>query len=232
MRPASRYRSERNPADLAGSLVVPPPLGHFVTVERKSFVSTFNVLVVCTANHCRSPIAEQLLTAAVAEQFGDDNSWNISSAGSDVDRIRPLHKFAEEVLRERGVLIPGHRAVQVTRDQIMDADLILTAARQHRAAVVTIAPPALGRTFTIRQFARLVDQIEPITSTDPVELGRQLVDDAKFARGMMQPVPVEQDDVADPMGRPITVFRECADQLDDAVQRILRPLRLSAAVNG
>ena len=195
-------------------------------------MSTFNVLVVCTANHCRSPIAEQLLSAAAAEQFGESTAWNISSAGTDVDRIRPLHKFAEEVLRERGVLIPGHRAVQVTRDQIMEADLILAAARQHRAAVVTIAPPALGRTFTIRQFARLVDQIEPITSTDPVELGLQLVDDAKFARGMMQPVPVEQDDVADPMGRPITVFRECADQLDDAVRRILRPLHLSAPVNG
>ena len=66
-----------------------------------------------------------------------------------------------------------------------------------------MAPPALGRTFTIRQFARLVDQIEPITAADPVELGLQLVDDAKFARGMMQPVPVEQDDVADPMGRPL-----------------------------
>ena len=195
-------------------------------------MSTFNVLVVCTANHCRSPIAEQLLSAAVAEQFGDANSWNISSAGTDVDRIRPLHQFAEEVLRERGVLVPGHRAVQVTRDQIMEADLILAAARQHRAAIVTMAPPALGRTFTIRQFARLVDQIEQITAADPVELGLQLVDDAKFARGMMQPVPVEQDDVADPMGRPIAVFRECADQLDDAVRRILRPLHLSASVNG
>jgi len=196
------------------------------------FVSTFNVLVVCTANHCRSPIAEQLLRAAGVEQFGASSAWNISSAGTDVDRIRPLHRFAEEVLRERGVLIPGHQAVQVTRDQIMEADLILAAARQHRAAVVTMAPPALGRTFTIRQFARLVDQIEPITSTDPVTLGLQLVDDAKSARGMMQPVPVEQDDVADPIGRPIGVFRECADQLDDAVRRILRPLRLSASVNG
>ena len=195
-------------------------------------MSTFNVLVVCTANHCRSPIAEQLLSAAVGEHLGDANSWNISSAGTDVDRIRPLHQFAEEVLRERGVLVPGHRAVQVTREQIMEADLILAAARQHRAAVVTMAPPALGRTFTIRQFARLVDQIEPITAVDPVELGRQLVDDAKFARGMLQPVPVDQDDVADPMGRPLTVFRECADQIEDAVRRILRPLHLSASVNG
>ena len=195
-------------------------------------MSTFNVLVVCTANHCRSPMAEQLLRAAVTEQFGDENSWHIGSAGTDVDRIRPMHQFAEVVLNERAVLVSGHQAVEVTRDRILQADLILAAARQHRAVLVTMAPPALGRTFTIRQFARLADQVGPISAADPAELGRRLVAEAKFARGMLQPVPVEEDDVADPIGRPISVFRECADQLEDSVRRILRPLHLSAPVNG
>ena len=54
--------------------------------------------------------------------------------------------------------------------------------------------------------------------------GRQLVVEAKLARSSLQPVPGEQDDLPDPMGRGIAEFEVCADRLQDAIDRILRPL--------
>jgi len=189
-------------------------------------VSSFNVLVVCTANHCRSPMAAQFLRSAAQGRFGAGH-WVIQSAGTDVDAGRPLHQFAEAVLVERSSFFPGHGAVALTRESILAADLILTAAREHRARVVTMAPAAVGRSFTILQFARLVNQVPTITSSDAEELGRVLVVEAKFARGTLQPIPPDEDDLPDPMGRPLPAFRECADRLQDAVGRILRPLQLS-----
>ena len=85
-------------------------------------------------------------------------------------------------------------------------------------------PAAVGRTFTILQFARLCDQVEPISTAEAGDAGRRLVVEAKLARSSLQPVPGEDDDLPDPMGRGIAEFEVCADRLQDAIDRILRPL--------
>ena len=92
--------------------------------------------------------------------------------------------------------------------------------------MVSTVPKAVGRTFTILQFARLCDEVDSISSTDPGELGRQLVVEAKLARSSLQPVPGEQDDLPDPMGRGPAEFEACADRLQNAIDRMLRPLNL------
>jgi len=40
---------------------------------------SFGVLFVCTANHCRSPIAEHLLRRELASR---DLDWSVASAGT------------------------------------------------------------------------------------------------------------------------------------------------------
>lgn len=193
-------------------------------------MTEFRVLVVCTANHCRSPIAEQLLTFATAERFGIRNEWRVESAGTDIPGPWPLHASAAAVLAERIPVAPEHYSRQLRPAMIQRADLVLTATRQHRGVVVSTVPAAVGRTFTILQFARLCDQVAPIR---PVatgrhaaagDQGRELVIEAKLARSSLQPVPGEQDDLPDPMGRGMGEFEVCADRLQAAIARILRPL--------
>jgi protein-tyrosine phosphatase len=187
-------------------------------------MTAFRVLFVCTANHCRSPIAEQLLEFATAEQFAGPGEWAVESAGTDIPGPWPLHPSAATVLAQRIPVVAEHYSRQLKPAMIQRADLVLTATRKHRGVVVSSVPAAVGRTFTILQFARLCDQVAPITATDPAEGGRRLVVEAKLARSSLQPVPGEDDDLPDPMGHGMTEFEACAEHLQDAVDRILRPL--------
>jgi protein-tyrosine phosphatase len=189
-------------------------------------VANFRVLVVCTANHCRSPIGQQLLAHDARKRFGERDGWLIDSAGTDIPGRWPLHPYAAAVLAERLPEVAPHESIQLTPALIGQADLVLTATRQHRSTVVSTLPAAIGRTFTILQFARLCDEVSPLSATDSAALGRELVVLAKLARSSVQPVPGEQDDLPDPMGRGVQEFRLCADRLQDSIDRILRPLAL------
>lgn len=190
----------------------------------------FRVLMVCTANHCRSPMAEQMLRDAAARRVGE-GVWSVGSAGTHIPGPWPLHPHAATVLAARLPAVQPHTSQPLSTAAITAADLILTASRRHRGEVVKAVPSAIGRTFTIRQFARLCDAVPPLSTggadvdrADPGDPGRRLVTEAKLARSSLQPVPGEQEDLPDPMGGSLADFELCADRLQDAITRILRPL--------
>jgi len=86
-------------------------------------------------------------------------------------------------------------------DAIGSADLVLTAERTHRSIVVQQAPTALGKTFCLREFARLMASVEcDGMPSDPVALARAAVVAARDSRGLIPPVPPSEDDIADPKG--------------------------------
>lgn len=188
---------------------------------------TFRVLVVCTANHCRSPMGQQMLASAAAHRFGD-GSWQVDSAGTNIPGPWPIHEHAATVLTHRLGQVARHTSQPLSAAVIGAADLILTASRRQRGIVVKAVPAAIGRTFTIRQFARLSDAVgaRPAGAgpADADELGRWLVTEAKLARSSLQPVPGDEEDLPDPMGGTVADFEVCADRLQDAIDRILRPL--------
>ena len=63
----------------------------------------FNVLFVCTANQCRSPMAEQLLRVALADL---GYQWHVESAGISV-APGPAHPLAVQVLDEHSTKLPA-----------------------------------------------------------------------------------------------------------------------------
>ncbi len=192
-------------------------------------MTPFSVLMICTANYCRSPIAEQLLTTATASLFGP-GFWTVSSAGTQAHSAWPIHEYSAQVLVDRGAFTEGHRSRLLDAAMLWEADLVLTATREHRSAVVRLLPAAIGRTFTMLQFARLSSMVLPLRGADPAELGRELVVEAKAARPLLQPVAPEEDDLPDPMGGPLEEFESCAVRLDDVVRAILAPLHPAAAL--
>jgi protein-tyrosine phosphatase len=189
-------------------------------------MSAFRVLFVCTANHCRSPIAEHLLTAACDDRFGAANTWIIESAGTDVEFAQRIHKHSAYVIDADRTFVEKYRSRQLDVMMLSHADLILTAGREHRAVAMRLLPAAIGRTFTILQFARLAAAVGPITSEDPGELGRQLLAEAKSARSTLQPVSPDQDDLSDPIGGPLEGFQVCAATVAEAIKTMLQPVRL------
>jgi protein-tyrosine phosphatase len=192
----------------------------------------FRVLMVCTANHCRSPMAAQLMQQAAADRFGD-GAWQVDSAGTNIPGPWPIHEHAAAVLVQRLGRVAPHTSQPLSSTVIAGSDLILTASRRQRGIVVKAVPAAIGRTFTIRQFARLSDAVgaRPAGAgpADADELGRWLVTEAKLARSSLQPVPGDEEDLPDPMGGQLADFEVCADRLQDAIDRILRPLPAAAS---
>jgi protein-tyrosine phosphatase len=172
----------------------------------------FHVLYVCRANQCRSVMAEFMLAAAFgADPRFEGVDWRVSSAGVAARTGVPVHPGAARVLDEREIPHDDFASRQLAVDLVETADLILTAERAHRSAVLRVGPGAIHRTFTMRQFARLTATVGAEMS-GPLD-GPQLVGAALTARGDQQPVDPAQDDIADPVGGPIRGFRRCADEI-------------------
>lgn len=174
------------------------------------------ILVVCTGNVCRSPYAELALKHRLRA-----TDVSVESAGTDALVGQPTHPRTLELLARRGIDGSGLLARDLARDQVLEADLVLTAERSHRAQVLDLAPAALRRTFTLRQFARLLSST---TETPPVTSVTDLVQRAGRARARSGPVASELDDVQDPWGGPRKLFDAMARQLDEVVDVVSRAL--------
>ena len=101
---------------------------------------------------------------------------------------------------------------------VEDADLVLVASREHRAAVATLVPRAAGRTFTLREFQRLSAGVDAgALPDDVVERGRAMVVAAAGRRGMVAVGP-DGDDLSDPYGAPARAFEACAGLIVDLLR--------------
>ncbi|WP_104089035.1 hypothetical protein [Cryobacterium sp. N19] len=125
-------------------------------------MSAPRILLVCTGNICRSPLAEQLLRAR-CDALG--LLVEVHSAGTRAMVASPMTAEAAALSLKHGAHDTEHAARQVTEQLVGEADLILTATRDHRREVVTLLPKATRYTFTLNQFARLVSAVE--SPSDP-----------------------------------------------------------------
>src|SRR3989442_3835410 len=85
------------------------------------------ILLVCTGNICRSPLAAALLERALNERGLD--AIEVSSAGTGAWDGAPVSEGAYLVGLGRGLDLSGHRAQLVTREMVDEADLNLTTGR-------------------------------------------------------------------------------------------------------
>lgn len=195
--------------------------------ERPLPAGPLRVLMVCTGNVCRSPLAEALL----AQVLGD-LPVELASAGTGALVGEQMTEPTQRIAAELGVADPAaHRAKQITEAHVRGADLVLALTREHRRQVVELVPSATRHTFTLRQLARLADlvtadDIEETQSVDPAARMRRAVEAAAQLRGMSPPIDhPEDDDVIDPYRRSEEVYRESADQLVPAVNAVAGLLR-------
>lgn len=184
----------------------------------------FRLLFVCTANICRSPMAERLARARLCAAGVPAAEVDVGSAGVHGHDGAAMDPRAVAALAARGVTPDGFMARTLTAPMVAEADLVLTAQRRHRAAAVTLAPPAHAKVFTILEFARLarhVDQVR-LGAAGPGARGRELVRHAARLRGTIPPSETG-DDIADPYGGPDDAFTDCVRIIESA---LAEPLRL------
>ncbi len=100
------------------------------------------VLVVCTGNICRSPVAAAMLRQALpAKQF--------RSAGLGALVGQGVELTARGLAEADGLDVSDHHARQLTRDMLAHADLVLVMSHGQRRAGGELAPEALGKTLLL-----------------------------------------------------------------------------------
>src|ERR671911_483707 len=90
------------------------------------------ILFVCTANVCRSPMAEAIFNA-LAEERG--LAWRAGSAGGAALVDEDKTPNARAALDEVGIYTGEHRARQVGEEMLGGADLVLGMGPRHVATL-------------------------------------------------------------------------------------------------
>lgn len=103
------------------------------------------ILMICTGNICRSPMAEGLLRA----RFARRGRGTVASAGLAALVGRPADPLAVDLLARRGIDISSHRARQLTPELLADFDVVLVMEATQQKELESLSASARGRVHRI-----------------------------------------------------------------------------------
>ena len=164
--------------------------------------------MLCTANVCRSVMAEALLSAELAAR---GVPAAVSSAGI-VAEGQPPPAEVLAVMTARGCDVTRHRSRLVVREDLARADLVLGMAREHVRHAAVLLPDVWPRAFTLRE---LVSRGREAGARVPGEqVGEWLtrVASGRSRRDLLGGGTAL--DVSDPIGGPPRGYEATADLLD------------------
>jgi len=107
----------------------------------------FQVLLVCTGNTCRSPMAEGILKSLLPAELA--GNLRIVSAGTGALPGTPAAALAVSTMASQGIDIRGHQSVLLTAGMVRESDLILGMEPQHLDRARELAPEAAARIHLI-----------------------------------------------------------------------------------
>ncbi|GAB2918561.1 low molecular weight protein-tyrosine-phosphatase [Paraburkholderia jirisanensis] len=106
-----------------------------------------NVLIVCHANVCRSPAAENLFKAKLREHAGTQIAFHSAGIRAvDGDTMDPVMR---RLLGERGIVAGEHHARRLNRHMVRDADLVLVTERRQVKDVEALDQTARGKVHAL-----------------------------------------------------------------------------------
>lgn len=120
------------------------------------------ILVVCTGNVFRSPLAEAYLRKSLRED-GMENV-EVQSAGLYAQNgIKPVNE-AINLAKEEGLDISDHLSQALTPELLSKSKIILVMEKFHKNFIENIYPDAIGKIFLLGNFskAKKKDNIEII----------------------------------------------------------------------
>ena len=125
----------------------------------------WTLLLVCSGNTCRSPMAEVLARRILARRRGihaddlDAAGTRVLSAGASAAGGAPATTEAVQAMAGVGLDLTRHRSRMLTPQLLREADLIYCMSASHEAAVLRLEPAAAGRTERLDPGADIDDPI-------------------------------------------------------------------------
>lgn len=168
----------------------------------------FRLLLMCTANQCRSPMAEVIARHRL-DALGVDAE--VVSAGA-LPGGSAAAAGALRAVRRRDLDLRDHLSRQVDAETLDAASLVLTMERRHVVTVAELSLAAVGRTFTLVELASLSGVVGPRRRGQSVSSWIIAANRARAPESVMS--HGTDDDVDDPMGGSTRQFRQTAEQID------------------
>lgn len=110
------------------------------------------IVTVCTANICRSPMAEALLRHALSAQPEPLKSWKITSAGVAARAGDRVSENSVIALKKVGIDIKNHTSRPLTRELLDEAIAVLCMTESHRAMIQFTFDPVPRHIYLFREF--------------------------------------------------------------------------------
>jgi protein-tyrosine phosphatase len=168
----------------------------------------FRIVVLCTGNRFRSPLAERVLRREAGGLPVEVESFGLLQ----LDRIGVLPELVDYAVRS-GIEVSDHRSRPLVRGSLAAVDLVLGFERIHLAEAVITGGAALERTFTLPELAALVGTASPRASGGEfVSHARATINDASERRAA-DPRHSVVPEIADPIGQPASVAAEIAERV-------------------
>lgn len=168
-----------------------------------------DVLLLCTANQCRSPMAEALFRRRLD---GVADEVHIASAGLLAGGATAT-RHALATMADRGLDLSQHASRRLDEAMIDAADLIVAMTREHVREVAVRSPEALARTFTLKELVRAAGAAPRQPGEDVAEWLARLSAGRQRASLLGQGHDPDLD-IADPVGGSRLDYETTADEID------------------
>lgn len=129
--------------------------------------SPSTILVVCTANVCRSPMAEKLLQHALAAEPEPLRSLKVASAGIAAGRGQRATDHSVTALKKVGLDLANHASRRITQELLDEALVVFGMTETHRAMIELNFERPPQHVYLFRQF---VDEGRDAEIPDPYGL--------------------------------------------------------------
>ena len=186
-----------------------------------------SILVVCTGNVCRSPIAEAILRSTLRERLGE-SAPSVASAGTSGWAGSLAEEGSIVAAAERGFELSAHRGRRLHERDLSDAALVIAMSSEHRDHIEDLHPRAAARTFTLKELVRLLERLPSREhrstgerAVDPHATLRDLVgraDERRRAGDFGNPA---DEGIIDPLGMPLATYRAVAAELEEWCVRLV-----------
>jgi protein-tyrosine phosphatase len=172
------------------------------------------VLVLCTANVCRSAMGAPLLARRL-DRLGV--TAPVRSAGMLGDGVPP-DPAAVTVMAGYGIEIGSHRSRAARPDDLARASLVLAMARENLRYAAVTEPAVWPRAFTLKELIRRGERIGPRVPGEPFAAWLARAHDGRVRASLLG--GSAGDDVPDPTGGPPRAYADTAALLDGLMARL------------